>query len=65
VNRIHPESPDHPQQLRIKRLINAIGESYWKHQSEPTRKARKQHEDYVKSFDRMLTEMRMSKNGVW
>lgn len=64
MNRIHPESPDHPQQLRMRRLINAIGESYWKYEREPLRNNRNQYECYVKSFAKMINEMRNSKNGI-
>lgn len=64
MTRIHPESPDHPQQLRMKRLINQIGDSYWKYRHDPLEKHLKQYEDNVNTFAKMLIEMRRSKDGI-
>ena len=64
MNRIHPESPDHPQQLRMRRLINQIGDSYWKYRDDPLEKYLKQYEDNVNTFARLLIEMRRNKDGL-
>jgi hypothetical protein len=65
MSRIHPESPDHPQQLRMKRLISQIGESYWKYRVEPLKIHLTEYEDNVNTFDRMLKDMRRSKDGIY
>ena len=65
MNRIHPESPEHPQQLRMKRLINQMGDQYWKWRADPTKTHWKKYEDSVNTFAKMLIKMRGSKNGVY
>lgn len=64
MNRIHPESPDHPQQLRMKRLICQVSDQFWKYRSEPTKTNLKKYEDSVNTFAKILIEMRRSKNGI-
>jgi len=64
MRKIHPESPIHPQQLKMKRLICQIGEQYWKLRDEPTKKNRKQYADSVNTFAKILIEMRGNKNGL-
>lgn len=63
-HRIHPESPLHPQQLRMKRIISQTGELYWKLRDEPTPKHRKQYERAVNDFAKLLLDMRRNKNGL-
>jgi len=48
----------------MKRLINQIGDSYWKYRHDPLEKHLKQYEDNVNTFAKLLIDMRRNKNGL-
>jgi hypothetical protein len=48
----------------MKRLINQIGDSYWKYRHDPLEKHLKQYEDNVNTFAKLLIDMRRNANGI-